>query len=51
MSYHLTWRKYQSTPYSGTAKELSKQREQRTKVIVLVPQQLTGKLDEIILFR
>ena len=37
--------------YSGTAKELSGQREQRTRVIVLVPQQLTGKPDEIVLVR
>ena len=39
--------------YSGTAKELtlSRQREQRTRVIVLVPRQLTGKPDEIVLVR
>jgi hypothetical protein len=39
--------------YSGTAKELSGQREQRTRVIVLVlvPRLLTGKPDEIILVR
>ena len=49
----LTMNSRKLSKYSGTAKELtlSRQREQRTRAIVLVPRQLTGKPDEIVLVR